>query len=157
MFIIVDLLNDMRTTVKTFWICMVLILTFSINVKAIDLTKVDTKVGEACTASVSSSLSSAISNNVQQCTSLFANTKFAWITDMELGSKPVSENNISNQQRLRRVLEDNLFLRNIFLILSNHENLLVQGRAKLYYSDKDPYYSLTGCDYYIYTLRRILI
>jgi hypothetical protein len=33
----------------------------------------------------------------------------------------------------------------------------VQGRSKLYYSDKDPYYALTGSDYYIYTLRRILI
>ena len=40
----------------------------------------------------------------------------------------------SHQQRLRRVIEDNLFLRNILLMLSNHENLLVQGRSKLYLS-----------------------
>ncbi|MCD7759323.1 MAG: hypothetical protein LUH52_06300, partial [Bacteroides uniformis] len=78
-------------------------------------------------------------------------------TDVELGNKPVSETYSSHQQRLRRVIEDNLFLRNILLMLSNHENLLVQGRSKLYYSDKDPYYALTGSDYYIYTLRRILI
>ena len=76
-------------------------------------------------------------------------------TDVELGNKPVSETYSSHQQRLRRVIEDNLFLRNILLMLSNHENLLVQGRSKLYYSDKDPYYALTGSDYYIYTLRRI--
>lgn len=147
----------MKTTVKTFWICMVLMLAYSMSGKAIDLTKVDAKLGDADAVSVSSSLSSATSDNIQKHTSLFTNIKFAWTTDMELGSKPVSENYISNQQRLRRVLEDNLFLRNILLILSNHENHLVQSRSKLYYSDKDPYYALTGSDYYIYTLRRILI
>ena len=57
----------------------------------------------------------------------------------------------------RQVLEDESFLKNILLMLSNHENLLVQGRTKLYYSDQDPYYAIVGCDYYIFTLRRILI
>lgn len=147
----------MRTSVKKFWICMVLMLTCSISEKAIDIANVDARLGETNAISVSLSLSSATSNNVQQNPSLFTDTKFAWTMDMELGNKPVSENNFSHQQRLRRALEDNLFLRNILLILSNHENLLVQGRAKLYYSDKDPYYALTGSDYYIYALRRILI
>lgn len=88
---------------------MVLMLTCSMSGNAIDLTKVGVKLDETSAVSASSSLSSATFKNIQQRTSLFTNTKFAWTTDMELGSKPVSENNISNQQRLRRVLEDNLF------------------------------------------------
>ena len=35
--------------------------------------------------------------------------------------------------------------------------MCIRDSSKLYYSDKDPYYALTGSDYYIYTLRRILI
>lgn len=147
----------MRTTVKTLWICILLVLTCSVGGQAFDHIVPDTKLTAACKVSVSPSLSSATSNNIQQRTSLFTNTKFSWTTDMELGSKPISENSSSNQQRLRRVLEDNLFLRNILLILSNHEDLLVQGRAKLYYSDKAMCYALSGSDYYIYALRRILI
>ena len=130
-------------------------MTCSSSGKAIDLVQVDDRM--AGTAEVSASLSSCSStsdNSIDKKNSLFTNTKFAWTTDVELGNKPVYS---SHQQRLRRVIEDNLFLRNILLMLSNHENLLVQGRSKLYYSDKDPYYALTGSDYYIYTLRRILI
>ena len=137
---------------------MLLMLTCSISGKAIDLVQVADRM--AGTAEVSASLSSCSStsdNSIDKKNSLFTNTKFAWTTDVELGNKPVSETYSSHQQRLRRVIEDNLFLRNILLMLSNHENLLVQGRSKLYYSDKDPYYALTGSDYYIYTLRRILI
>lgn len=151
----------MRTTVKTFWICMLLMLTCCISGKAIDLVQVDDRM--TGTAEVSASLSSCSStsdisdNSINTKNSLLANAKFAWTTDVELGSKPVSETYSSHQQRLRRAIEDNLFLRNILLMLSNHENLLVQGRSKLYYSDKDPHYALTGSDYYIYTLRRILI
>ena len=39
----VDLLNDMKTTVKTFWISMLLILTCSISGKAVDFAKVCVK------------------------------------------------------------------------------------------------------------------
>lgn len=147
----------MKTTVKTLWICMVLTLICSVGKQGLDHTAAATKLAAVYEISAASSLSPAASNNIQRHSSLFTDTKSAWTTDMELGSKPISENSSSNQQRLRRVLEDNLFLRNILLMLSNHENLLVQGQAKLYYSDKDPHYALTGSDYYIYTLRRILI
>lgn len=145
----------MKTTVKTFWIIMLLILTCSVGIGAANLTTVSQKLVTA--SEVSASLSSCSSNALKQNTSNFANTKFSWTTDVELGAKPISEIYSSTQQRLRRVVEDNLLLRNIFLILSNHENLLVHGRTKQYYSDKDPVYASTGSDYYIYTLRRILI
>lgn len=145
----------MKTTVKTFWIIMLLILTCSVSTGAVNLITVSQKLVTA--SEVSASLSSCSSNTLKQNTSNFANTKFSWTTDVELGVKPISEIYSSSQQRLRRVVEDNLLLRNIFLILSNHENLLVHGRTKQYYSDKDPVYASTGSDYYIYTLRRILI
>lgn len=147
----------MKTTVKTFWICMLLMLTYCISGNAADFTQVEAQLAEACGVSSSLSSCSSDSDSFEKKTSSFANTEYAWIKDIELGNKPISENYSSQQQRLRRALEDNIFLRNILLILSNHENLLVQGRTKLYYSDKDPYYALTGSDYYIYTLRRILI
>lgn len=137
---------------------MLLMLTCCISGKAIDLVQVDDRM--TGTAEVSASLSSCSftsDNSINTKNSLLANAKFVWTTDVELGSKPVSETYSSHQQRLRRAIEDNLFLRNILLMLSNHENLLVQGRSKLYYSDKAPHYALTGSDYYIYTLRRILI
>lgn len=148
----VDLLNDMKTTVKTFWISMLLILTCSISGKAVDFAKVCVKSAETCNV-----CSSTSSKKIKQESSKFADTRFSWTTDVELGTKPLTEIYSSNQQRIRRVIEDNIFLRNIFLILSNHENLLVHGRTKQYFSDKDPYYAVTGSDYYIYTLRRILI
>lgn len=80
----------MKTTVKTFWICMLLMLTCSISGKAIDLVQVDDRM--AGTAEVSASLSSCSStsdNSIDKKNSLFTNTKFAWTTDVELGNKPV--------------------------------------------------------------------
>ena len=154
----VDLLNDMKTTVKTFWISMLLILTCSISGKAVDFAQIGVKSAEVCKASATlSSCSSTSSKKIKQENSRFADISYSWTTVVELGTKPISEIYSSHQQRIRRVIEDNIFLRNIFLILSNHENLLVHGRSKQYFSDKDPYYAVTGSDYYIYTLRRILI
>lgn len=147
----------MKTTVKTFWICMLLMLTCGMSADAIDFAKVDAKLAQACEVSASLSSCSSESDSFEKKASSFDNDEYSWTNNVELGSKPISETYSSQQQRLRRVLEENVFLRNILLILSNHENLLVQGKTKLYYSDKDPYYALTGSDYYIYTLRRILI
>ncbi|ADV43113.1 hypothetical protein [Bacteroides helcogenes] len=148
----------MKTTVKTFWFCMLLMLAYSISGKAIDFTQTNMKHSNV--AEVSASLSSCSSyalSNINKSSSIYADIKLIGVSDVELGSKPISETYSFNQQRLRRIIEDNLFLRNILLILSNHEAHLVQSLTKLYYSDKDPNYALAGCDYYIYTLRRILI
>lgn len=148
----------MKTTVKTFWICTLVMLVCSISGKAIDFTKAGNDLAADYEVSASTSSISAISDiNIDEPNSTFSHAKFMWSSDVELGTKPLTEVYTSNQQRLRRVLEDNLFLRNIFLILSNHENLLVQGQTKLYFSDKAPCYALAGSDYYIFTLRRILI
>lgn len=148
----------MRTTVKTFWICTFIMLVCSISGKAIDFTKAGSELADNTEVSSSMPSISAISDvNIDEPNTTFSHENLMWSSDVELGIKPLSEVYTSNQQRLRRVLEDNLFLRNIFLILSNHENLLVQGQTKLYFSDKAPCYALAGSDYYIFTLRRILI
>lgn len=142
----------MKTTVKTYWICMLLMLTYSISCNAIDFTKVDGAFDKDC--KISTSLSSA--SNIENIDSTFTFAQFIGSSDVELGSQPITEVYSSNQQRLRRISEDNMFLRHIFLILSNCENLLVQRQTKLYYSDKASY-ALSGSAYYIFTLRRILI
>ena len=75
----------------------------------------------------------------------------------ELGLKLVTESN-SNNYRLRRIIEINDSLKDVmqkFLVL--RENSLVLDQSKSFYSDKDPHYSITCSDYYVFALRRILI
>lgn len=79
------------------------------------------------------------------------------VSDVELGLKLVSESN-SNNYRLRRIIEINDSLKDVmhkFLVL--RENSLVLDQSKSFYSDKDPHYSITCSDYYVFALRRILI
>ena len=59
--------------------------------------------------------------------------------------------------RRRRATETTVSLKGILLCLSRHQNLLVHGCSKLYYSDKDPHYTSFSSEYYIYALRRIVI
>lgn len=79
------------------------------------------------------------------------------VSDVELGLKLVSESN-SNNYRLRRIIEINDSLKDVmhkFLVL--RENSLVLDQSKSFYSDKDPHYSITCSDYYVFALRHILI
>ena len=79
------------------------------------------------------------------------------VSDVELGLKLVSESN-SNNYRLRRIIESNDFFKDVmykFFLL--RENSLVLDQSKSYYSDKDPHYSITCSDYYVFALRLILI
>lgn len=149
----------MRTTVKTFLVFMLLTLVYSLSSSAVNFTGTADKEAAACKVSASSSsLRNVSSDNVVNDTrSLFTNTKFMWSTDVELGNKPISERYSFNSQRFRRAMETSLFLKGIFLILSQHQNLMVHDQSKLYYSDKDPHYTSFSSEYYIYTLRRIII
>ena len=71
----VDLLNDMKTTVKTFLISMLLILTCSISGKAVDFAKVCVKSAETCKVSATlSSCSATSSKKIKQESSKFADT-----------------------------------------------------------------------------------
>ncbi|MCD8183125.1 MAG: hypothetical protein LUE99_08565 [Bacteroides sp.] len=147
----------MKTTVRTFWIGVMLVLLCSAGNAAVDFTKVSGKYAAACEVSASLSSCSSASDTFEKSNSTFRDTQCSWNTDVELGYKPFSRIYSSSQQSFRRTVEEESLLRNIFQILSNHAEVLVHGRAQLYYSDKDPDYAVTGCDYYVYMLRQILI
>ena len=141
----------MRTTVKTFLVFVLLMVTYSLSSRAVNFT------GMVDKAASTSSLKNASSDNVANNTrSLFTNSKFMWTTDAELGNKPISERYSFNPYRFRRAVETASFMKGILLI-SSHHNLLVHDQSKLYYSDKDPHYTSFSSEYYIYTLRRIVI
>ena len=140
----------MRTTVKTFLVFVLLMVTCSLGSRAVNFTGMVEKAASTCEVSASSSsLKNASSDNVANNTrsNLFTNSKFMWTTDAELGSKPISERYSFNPYRFRRAVET----------ASAHHNLLVHDQSKLYYSDKDPHYTSFSSEYYIYTLRRIVI
>ena len=87
----------------------------------------------------------------------YDNSQSLTISDVELGFKLVTESN-SNNYRLRRIIEINDSLKDVmhkFLVL--RENSLVLDQSKSFYSDKDPHYSITCSDYYVFALRHILI
>ena len=151
--------SDMRTTVKTFLVFVLLMVTCSLGSRAVNFTGMVEKAASTCEVSASSSsLKNASSDNVANNTrsNLFTNSKFMWTTDAELGSKPISERYSFNPYRFRRAIETASVMRG-FLMISSHHNLLVHDQSKLYYSDKDPHYTSFSSEYYIYTLRRIVI
>ena len=147
----------MKTTVKTFWICMLLMLTCSISGKAIDLVQWMTEWPELlkfpllylhvlllptivltrrihCSRIPSSHglrMSNWETNRFPKLTLLINSVCAGW---------------------LKTIFSSETF----FDVIQPRESTRAR-RSKLYYSDKDPYYALTGSDYYIYTLRRILI
>lgn len=133
----------MRTTVKTFLVFVLLMVTYSLSSRAVDFTGMVEKAASTCEVSASSSsLKNASSDNVANNTrsNLFTNSKFMWTTDAELGNKPISERYSFNPYRFRRAVETASFMKGILLI-SSHHNLLVHDQSKLYYSDKDPHYT----------------
>ena len=84
----------MRTTVKTFLVFVLLMVTCSLGSRAVNFTGMVEKAASTCEVSASSSsLKNASSDNVANNTrsNLFTNSKFMWTTDAELGSKPISE------------------------------------------------------------------
>lgn len=138
----------MRTTVKTFLVFVLLMVTYSLSSRAVNFTGMVDKAASTCEVSTSSSsLKNASSDNVANNTrSLFTNSKFMWTTDAELGNKPISERYSFNPYRFRRAVETASFMKGILLI-SSHHNLLVHDQSKLYYSDKDPHYTSFSSEY----------
>ena len=98
----------MRTTVKTFLVFVLLMVTCSLGSRAVNFTGMVEKAASTCEVSASSSsLKNASSDNVANNTrsNLFTNSKFMWTTDAELGSKPISERYSFNPYRFRRSAE----------------------------------------------------
>lgn len=150
--------NDMRTTITTYCVLMLLMLTYSLGSAAVNLTGMAVIESESCELSTSSSLECVDSENLgSDERDSYTDTKSSWTSDIELGNKPISETYNFNFLRIRRVAETSSLLRGIFLILSQHQNSLVLDQSKIYYSDKNPHYASFSSEYYIYTLRQILI
>ena len=102
-------------------------------------------------------LSELSSDSNQRSSVSYDSVRSLSVSDVELGLKLVTESN-SNNYRLRRIIEINDSLKDVmqkFLVL--RENSLVLDQSKSFYSDKDPHYSITCSDYYVFALRRILI
>lgn len=75
------------------------------------------------------------------------------VSDVELGLNQtliiiVCGESLKSMTSLKDVMQKFLVLR---------ENSLVLDQSKSFYSDKDPHYSITCSDYYVFALRRILI
>ena len=102
-------------------------------------------------------LSFSMGGNAMNFSAYASNCEASCQSDVELGFKLVTESN-SNNYRLRRIIEINDSLKDVmhkFLVL--RENSLVLDQSKSFYSDKDPHYSITCSDYYVFALRHILI
>lgn len=78
-------------------------------------------------------------------------------SDVELGFKSVSETYSFNSQRMRRAVELSGFFKGLLRGLCLREDLLVLDKCKSYHSDEDLYTAQSGCAYYVFALRRILI
>lgn len=80
------------------------------------------------------------------------------LSDVEMGFKPVSETySFHHNHRMRRAVEFIDFFKGLVHGLCLRENLLVLDKSKSYHSDEDPYTAQSGCEYYVFALRRILI
>ena len=76
-------------------------------------------------------------------------------TEIGLSEKLISQNSFDNL-RVRRNIELSNLLKGIIRSLSFREDGLVQDQSKIYYSSIN-HKVLPSCQYYIFTLRRILI
>lgn len=79
-------------------------------------------------------------------------------SDIEMGFKPLSETySFQNSQRMRRAVELSDFFKGLVRGLCLRENLLVLDKSRSCHLDRSLYIAQSGCEYYVFTLRRILI
>lgn len=145
----------MRASLKFILASILLMLSYSVSGNAMDASCVS-KSGNICQLSASSS---EMNNSFLKERAVGFNrmSQSLSVSDVELGCKSTTEST-SNNYRLRRIIEINDSLKDVmhkFSLL--RENSLVLDQSKSYYSDKDPHYSIICSDYYVFTLRRILI
>lgn len=146
----------MKVSLKFILAFFLLMLSYSISGNATNFSTCISLSERSCQLSESSSEANRHSS-VDSRTVGYDKSQSLSISDVELGFKPVSESYSSNY-RLRRIVEENNSLQDVmhkFFLL--RENSLVQGQSKVYYSDKDPHYSIICSDYYVFALRHILI
>ena len=144
----------MKTYVKFIFAFVLLTLTFSVGSNALNITEY------SCDEQGSSQLSSFDCEQTQildRQASGLSKSQDLTNYDVELGFKPVTETNSTNNLRLRRMIEASEMLSVMRKFSLLRENLLVLDQSKTFNSDKDPHYVTISCDYYIFALRRILI
>ena len=147
----------MKGSVRFILALVLLMLSYSIGGNAMDITSCVSKSECSCQLSASTSDTNSDSSFKTHSLSYDRSSQTLSISDVELGFKSVTETS-SNNYRLRRIIEINDSLKDVmhkFLVL--RENSLVLDQSKSFYSDKDPHYSITCSDYYVFALRRILI
>ena len=143
----------MKLSPKFILAFVLLMLSFSMGGNAMNFSAYASNYEASCQLSESSSDVNRNSSVDNQSVS-YDNSQSLTISDVELGFKLVTESN-SNNYRLRRIIEINDSLKDVmqkFLV-----NSLVLDQSKSFYSDKDPHYSITCSDYYVFALRHILI
>lgn len=147
----------MKTSVRFILTFALLMLSFSMNGNAaLNCTKGVSTVSTCCISESSSD--DCIKNRLGEDVSYHNNLQALSVSDVELGTKPISELYFSSHnQRLRRGIEVMDFLRNILQKLCLRENLLFLDKSKSFHSDKDPIYAQSSCEYHVFALRRILI
>ena len=146
----------MKLSPKFILAFVLLMLSFSMGGNAMNFSAYASNCEASCQLSESSSDVNRNSSVDNQSVS-YDNSQSLTISDVELGFKLVTDSN-SNNYRLRRIIEINDSLKDVmhkFLVL--RENSLVLDQSKSFYSDKDPHYSITCSDYYVFALRHILI
>lgn len=117
-------------------------------------TDVCNSAGEALESSSEAPVLSSIDSDKFQCNGW---QSFS-LSDVEMGFKPVSEaHSFHHNHRMRRIVEFVDYFKGLAYGLCLRENLLVLDKSKSYHSDEDPHTAQSGCEYYVFALRRILI
>lgn len=151
---LINTFKTMKTSVKFILFFVLLMLSFSIKGNALNSAEASSS---NCVCEISSfSSSNGVTTTFDGDISYNDKIQALSCSDVELGVKPVSET-FSSFQRLRRSIEVSDFLKDVLQKLCLRENLLVLDKSKSHPSDKDSYYALLGCEYYIFALRRIII
>lgn len=151
----------MKTSVKFILFISLLLLSCSTGIDMKNLAEVpDKHLPEACTSfeiSESTHSDALVLNGISD--ESYRNRMHALsLSDVELGFKLCSENySFQNNLRNRRVIEPSDLFKNLLYGLCLRDNLLVLDKSKNYRSDKKSYIAHTGCKYYVFALRRILI
>ena len=144
----------MKLSPKFILAFVLLMLSFSMGGNAMNFSAYASNCEASCQLSESSSDVNRNSSVDNQSVS-YDNSQSLTISDVELGFKLVTESN-SNNYRLRRIIEINDSLKDVMPVSLLRENSLVLDQSKSFYSDKDPHYSITCSDYYVFALRHIL-
>lgn len=146
----------MKYSLKFILAFILLMLSFSMSGSAVNFGA--SIPSSECACQISESSADKSTSTFTNRTSCANKSQGLSISDTDFGIKSVEVNSSINNYRLRRIIETNDSLKDVlhkFCLL--RKNLLVLGQSKSYYSNKGPHYSITPSDYYVFTLRRILV